>query len=588
MTAKYENPSFFKRLFRFMFILIFVLGAVQFLPGFISGRSNQASAASDPVIAAAGDIACDPANSHFNSGNGTSNSCRQKYTSNLLVNTGLTAVLALGDNQYYCGSFDAFMQSYDLSWGQIKSITHPSVGNHEYLTHGGTSGATGCDATNSNAAGYFQYYGSAAGSPTQGYYSFDVGTWHLIALNTNCGSVGGCGTSSPQYKWLQSDLAAHTNLCTLAFWHIPLYSSGGRANANSQQFWNLLYNNNADLILSGHDHIYERFAPQNPSAQLDTTRGIREFIVGTGGSDHTTIVSIAANSEVRNTDTFGVLRLTLHPSSYDWQFVPEAGKTFTDSGTTACHGTAPAATATPTLTATLSNTNTPTPTSAGTNTPTPTPVVSNTPTSTLAMTNTPTPTSAATNTPTPTPAMTNTPTPTPAVTNTPTTTSTPTPTPTATVSSGQSFMFNPVADAYVDSSNPTVNNGTGLTIRVDGSPIVNTYIRFNVSGLVGTVTRVRLLIFANSSGSLGIKANAVADNTWGETTINYNNAPPMGSQLASSAGFSSGTWVTLDVTGYITADGTYSFGITDPSSTAISLASRESGANAEQLIIDTQ
>jgi hypothetical protein len=140
----------------------------------------------------------------------------------------------------------------------------------------------------------------------------------------------------------------------------------------------------------------------------------------------------------------------------------------------------------------------------------------------------------------------------------------------------------------VDSSNPTVNNGTSTTIRVDGSPTVNTYIKFSVSGLVGTVTRVRLLIFANSSGSLGIKANSVADTSWGETSITWNNAPPMGSVLATSAAFSGGTWVTLDVTGYITADGTYSFGITDPSATAISLASRESGANAEQLIIDTQ
>jgi hypothetical protein len=145
-----------------------------------------------------------------------------------------------------------------------------------------------------------------------------------------------------------------------------------------------------------------------------------------------------------------------------------------------------------------------------------------------------------------------------------------------------------VADAYVDSSNPTANLGTGTTIRVDGSPIVNTYIKFNVSGLAGTVTRVRLVIFTNSSGSLGIKANSVADSSWGETTINFNNAPPMGSVLASSAAFTSGTWVTMDVTGYISANGTFTFGITDPSSTAISLAARESGANAAQLIVDTQ
>jgi len=293
-----------------------------------------ALAASDPVIAAAGDIACDPDNSSFNGGAGTSNSCRQKYTSDLLVNSNFAAVLPLGDNQYYCGGYDAFMQSYDLTWGKVKAITHPVVGNHEYLTSGGT----GCTPANGGAAGHFSYYGAAAGQPGQGYYSYDIGAWHLIALNSNCGDAGGCSSSSPQGQWLEADLAAHSNLCTLAYWHIPLFSSGGRASSNSQSFWQTLYNHNADLILAGHDHIYERFAPQTPSGTLDTARGIREFIVGSGGANHTSLATIFANSEVRNVDTFGILKLTLHPTSYDWQFVPEAGKTFTDSGTTLCHG----------------------------------------------------------------------------------------------------------------------------------------------------------------------------------------------------------------------------------------------------------
>jgi hypothetical protein len=272
----------------------------------------------DPVIAVAGDIACDPANKNFNGGNGTSSSCRQKYTANLMIGAGLAGVLDLGDNQYYCGGYQAYLQSYDLSWGQLKSITHPSVGNHEYLTSGGTD----CTTANAGAAGYFQYFGSAAGRSGQGYYSFDIGTWHIIALNSNCGDAGGCGASSPQGVWLADDLKTHTSVCTLAFWHIPLFSSGGRANNNSKAFWQLLYDNNADLILSAHDHIYERFAPQDPSGNLDLTRGIREFLVGTGGANHTGITTIAANSEVRNNDTFGVLKLTLHPTSYDWQFVP--------------------------------------------------------------------------------------------------------------------------------------------------------------------------------------------------------------------------------------------------------------------------
>lgn len=325
-----------KRVHRYLLLLVLVIVLLWAVPALLTGTSihtggvQMVAAASDPVIAAAGDIACDPANSNFNSGNGTTNNCRQKSTSNLLVNTGLTAVLDLGDNQYECGGYQAFLKSYDLSWGRVKSITHPSVGNHEYLTSGGTN-------CTSNAAGYFKYFGSAAGSSGKGYYSFNVGSWHLISLNTQCSQVGGCGSGSDQYNWLKSDLAANTNKCTLAFWHIPLFSSGGRAGSNSKPFWQLLYNSNADLILNGHDHIYERFAPQNPSGGADSTRGIREFVVGTGGANHTSIDSVAANSQVRNTSTFGVLRVTLHANSYDWKFVPEAGKTFTDSGTGTCH-----------------------------------------------------------------------------------------------------------------------------------------------------------------------------------------------------------------------------------------------------------
>src|SRR6266487_3703551 len=303
----------------------------------LADTSNVALATSDPVIAAAGDIACDPVSRSFNRGNGTLRFCRQKDTSDLLVNAGLAAVLSLGDNQYYCGGYQAFLQSYDLSWGRIKFITHPVVGNHEYLTSNGTD----CTNANEGAAGYFNYFGSAAGDPGHGYYSYDIGTWHLIASNCNCGDAGGCGRTSPQGQWLEADLAAHSNFCTLAYWHIPLFSSGGRAASNTKTIWQSLYNHNADLILTGHDHIYERFAPQTADGTLDTARGLREFIVGTGGANHTTLTTIAANSELRNVDTFGVLKLTLHPTSYDWQFAPEAGQTFTDSGTGACHGSIP-------------------------------------------------------------------------------------------------------------------------------------------------------------------------------------------------------------------------------------------------------
>jgi hypothetical protein len=318
-------------------VILIALVWISFGSAKLAGTLAVVLAASDPVIAAAGDIACDPANSNFNNGEGNQSSCRQKYTSELLMDANLAAVLPLGDVQYECGGYRAFLQSYDASWGRVKSLSHPVVGNHEYLTSDGTD----CTSYNEGAAGYFRYFGLAAGDASQGYYSYDIGTWHLIALNSNCGDAGGCGDGSPQAMWLAADLRAHPNLCTLAYWHIPLFSSGGRAASNTQGIWQILYNNEVEVILNGHDHIYERFAPQTPDGTLDSERGIREFVVGTGGANLTEIESLAANSEILNNDTFGILKLTLHPASYDWQFVPEAGSTFTDSGTGKCHGDPP-------------------------------------------------------------------------------------------------------------------------------------------------------------------------------------------------------------------------------------------------------
>ncbi len=308
----------------------------------VSPRIETARAA-DPVIAAAGDIACDPLDSHFNGGLGvgtagtSGDNCRQAAVATTIAGIpGLQAVLDLGDNQYYCGSLQAFLGSYDRSWGAFKAITHPSVGNHEYLTAPGSSPATACDPTNAGASGHYQYFGAAAGTPGQGYYSFNVGAWHLIALNTTCSGAGGCGATSPQGKWLTADLAANTRPCTLAYWHIPLFSSGGRASPNSQSFFAALYAAKADVVLTGHDHIYERFAPQTSTGAMDAVNGVREFIVGTGGANHTSLTTVAANSEVRDTTTFGALALTLHAGSYDWQFLNSRGS-FTDSGSGTCH-----------------------------------------------------------------------------------------------------------------------------------------------------------------------------------------------------------------------------------------------------------
>jgi hypothetical protein len=285
-----------------------------------------------PVIAAAGDIACDPANTSFGGGLGTSAKCRQKHTSDLLVGQDLAAVLPLGDVQYECAGYEAFMRSYDLSWGRLKRITFPAVGNHEYDTSGGTD----CDASG-RASGYFTYFGAAAGDPSKGYYSFDIGRWHIVALNSNraCAIVA-CNGGSAQEQWLKADLAAHPTRCTLAYWHAPRFSSAGNANS-TLALWRALYAAGADVIVNGHVHNYERFAPMDPSGALDVAKGIRQFVVGTGGASHAAFKTILPTSEVRDASTYGVLKLTLRDTGYDWRFVPEAGKTFTDSGSTECH-----------------------------------------------------------------------------------------------------------------------------------------------------------------------------------------------------------------------------------------------------------
>jgi hypothetical protein len=283
----------------------------------------------DPVIGAAGDIACDPTDPGYNGGNGTADRCQERATSNLVVGTGLSGVLTLGDEQYDDATLGKFQQVYSPTWGRANQLAHPGIGNHEYLTPGGQ--------------GYFDYFNGAgnqtgpAGDRAKGYYSFNLGTWHLIAINSNC-SVVSCASGSAQDAWLRADLASHPNACTLAFWHHPRFSSGlAGSNSNMGTIFQDLYNAGADVVLTGHDHLYERFGPQTPAAVADPARGIREFIVGTGGKSLVGWSSVKANSEVRSNTSFGVLRLTLHPKSYDWKFAPIAGQSFSDSGSTACH-----------------------------------------------------------------------------------------------------------------------------------------------------------------------------------------------------------------------------------------------------------
>jgi acid phosphatase type 7 len=287
------------------------------------------------VIAAAGDIACDPLSPAFNGGLGTATECRQRATSNLLVGRRLAAVLALGDNQYACGGYAAFLSGFDPSWGRVKSLIRPILGNHEYRK-GTLPSGTDCDPAQ-RPTGHFRYFGAAAGDPATGWYSFNIGAWHLVALNSNCADVGGCGRGSAQESWLRADLARHRNRCTLAFMHHPRFSSSfdQAKNVELDAFWRALYAARADVVLVGHDHVYERFAPQDPNGR-PALNGLRQFIVGSGGFNHHPFLTVQPNSQVRNSDTFGVLLLTLRETSYSWRFVPEAGATFTDSGSDSC------------------------------------------------------------------------------------------------------------------------------------------------------------------------------------------------------------------------------------------------------------
>jgi hypothetical protein len=295
-----------------------------------AGRFAVARQNPGVVIAAAGDVACSPADTDFADGNGTGTRCMQGATGQLLATiSGLKGVLSLGDQQYPCGEEAKFEAAYAPAWGSIKSIEHPVPGNHEY------GDAPGC--VRSHGAGYYAYYGARAGNPARGYYSYDLGDWHFIALNSNCWAVGGCQKGSKQESWLHSDLSRHRAVCTLAYWHEPRFSSGDVGdNSAFEAFWDDLSAYEADVVLNGHAHVYERFAPQTPLGHADPVAGVREFVVGTGGEEHHGLSARKPNSQVLNADTFGILKMTLSPTGYSWQFLPIAGQAFTDSGSGQC------------------------------------------------------------------------------------------------------------------------------------------------------------------------------------------------------------------------------------------------------------
>jgi acid phosphatase type 7 len=282
------------------------------------GFAHSAPAA-DPILIGAGDIA--KCGSRLPNAEATARLLDQFFA----TNQGIEAVVfTVGDTVYPRGRAREFAECYEPTWGRHKERTRPSVGNHEYGTRG--------------AQPYYDYFGDKAGEAGKGYYSYDLGEWHIIALNSVCKEVGGCGPGSPQYQWLADDLKNNPRPCTLAYMHHPFFSSGKHGSERElRPFFELLYQHGVEVALGGHEHNYERFAPQTPSGDLEEGRGIQQFIVGTGGRELRRVRRPQPNSVVLDRSSYGVLKLTLKPNSYDWEFLPIAGSSFRDTGSRECN-----------------------------------------------------------------------------------------------------------------------------------------------------------------------------------------------------------------------------------------------------------
>ncbi len=585
--------------------------------------SGRPAVNGEPFIVAAG-------------GDGASGEVNAGKVSNLIDSLNPNLFLYLGD-VYEKGSPTEFYNWYGTAstfFGRLRSITDPTVGNHEYQ--------------NKVALGYFDYWDNIPK-----YYSYNANGWHFISLNSNY-LYTPTAVGSAQYKWLQQDLAAlPSNQCTIVYYHHPLFNIGAEGPTTAMSaIWSLMAQYGVDIVLNGHDHDYQRWVPLDGSGQPDPN-GITEFVDGAAGHGLQAFPSSdsrVAFSYNANPSAFGVLLLQLNQDGANFSYRNTSGSVL-DSGVIPCVPSNPdnqspttpdgsSATATSSTRVDLSwNASTDDVGVAGytiyrdgfpitkvpayqlayadnsvspstgysysvdafdsadnhsdaaaaidVTTPAtpPTPTLTPTKTSTPTRTPTPTKTLAVTRTPTRTPAATRTPTKTPAATKTASPTSAVSPTSSPTL--GPSVLFTPDVDTYVNSGSPTTNYGGLTVLRADASPDLHSYLRFTIHGLGGrAITRARLLIFANSSTASGISAVSVLDNSWGERTTNYNNAPALGPVIASSGAVTTGTWLTINLTSYITAEGTYSIGLNTPGATAVSLASRETGANAAQLILD--
>jgi len=562
----------------------------QLLPSLESGTVVPPT--TDPILVGAGDIGWVPPTSPQ----------KDMETAQLilnLINAGADAhVFTAGDNvnEAYA-PYSYYTDYFDKSWGRFKSYIRPATGNHDYAPY--------LDGTTSYGNGYFDYYNGVgnftgpAGDRDKGYYSYNLGSWHIVVLNSNCTRGDACGTGTTQQKWdrqmawLHADLETNKDkVCTAAYWHHPLFSSGQHGNQTFMQpFWQTLYDYDVDVVMNGHSHDYERFALQNPGGVADP-KGIREFVVGTGGRINTQTWVVQPNSQVRGdgaNGANGVLKLTLHSTSYDWQFIPIAGN-FTDSGTSNCvtptsipiDDTQPPIAPT-NLTAVAPNANqvnlswTASTDNVGiagykifrggtqisTSSATSYSDITVQPNTTYSYYVVAQDTAGNSSTPSNTVTIT---------------------TPSATTT--QTLTFNPTGDAYIQADLPTSNFGSNTNLEVDNSPIQNILLKFAVSGIgSGHVTSAKLRLYNTNLSAKGGDFYRVTDTSWNEGTVTWNNAPAANATLLASLGsVAQNNWYEVDVTPAILGDGTVSFKVTSTSTDGAWYSSKE-GAFPPQLVI---
>ena len=505
-------------------------------------------------------------------GDGASGEANAGKVSDLIASLNPNLFLYLGD-VYERGSPAEFFNWYgnqaDGNFGRFRAITNPTVGNHEYLTDG--------------ARGYFDYWNNIPS-----YYSYDASGWHFISLNSNTPIVP-VGPDSAEYGWLAKDLAAHARACTIVYYHHPLFNIGPEGpTAQLSDIWKLMAQNGVSLVLNGHDHDYQRWQPLDGNGQPSPT-GITEFVAGASGHGLQNIKNSdprVAYSIDTNPTAFGALLLQLNPNGVSFSFHNTEGSVL-DAGVVPClkNGSDTQAPATPgglavtangatkvELTWTASSDNTGV---SGYSIYRDGSLLANAPTTSLSYTDASVqPASSYTYS---VAAFD------PAGNHSSASTTVQVTTPQV----SSNLVFTAAADAYVNAGSPGNNYGGAAILRTDAAPDVHSYLRFDVQGLGGrSIAQARLKIFANSGSNIGISVLSIADNSWDESMLNYNNAPVLGSVLAASGRIAAGSWITLDVSAFVTGEGSFSFGLTTAGSTAISLASRESGANAPQLLID--